>query len=180
MKKSIYSIAILAAGLLAASCGNKQTPPPSVTAVEQAEAAEQLPEVKTTIDKNSFTVALPDGWQAMPGDDEDGGKESTIVFKGKDVTELMTAAFMMINVGDDEGKTLDEGIKEFLEESKAQPAEDVKIGGKTYKTFTLVEDSVESPMLVTQENNKFISFIVGKASVQDPEVRAIINSFRLK
>ena len=43
-----------------------------------------------------------------------------------------------------------------------------------------MEDGTESTILVSHEGSKFITFIIGKANVQDPDVRAIINSFILK
>jgi ABC-type glycerol-3-phosphate transport system substrate-binding protein len=180
MKKNLLSIAILAAGLLVASCGNKQAAPAPEAPVADSEASAGLPELKTTIDKNSFSFAIPEGWQSMPGDDEGGDKEGAMVYKGKDATELMSAAFMMISVGDDEGKTLDEGIKEFQEDAKATAIDDVTIGGKTYKAFTATESGMESTFLLAHEGRKFIAFIIGKASAEDPEVRAIVNSFKLK
>ena len=115
----------------------------------------------------------------MPGDNDDE-KESAMVFRGRDVSELMDAAFMMINIVDDEGKTLEEGLEDFRMETQAKQSDDVTIGGKIYKAFTAVEEGTESTIVVSHEGNKFISFIIGKANIQDPDVRAIINSFKLK
>lgn len=184
MNKNVMTIAILTASLLVASCGNKQAAPAvdiasTEPAIEQAQSANLQSEMKSTIDKPSFSFAIPEGWQQLPGDNDED-QEGAMVFKGRDVTELMDAAFMMINVGDDEGKTLEEGLEDFRKETKANQSDDVMIGGKTYKAFTAVEDGTESTILVSHEGSKFITFIIGKANVQDPDVRAIINSFILK
>lgn len=184
MNKNMMNIAILTASLLVASCGNKQAAPAVDVeslqpAIEQAQSAGQQSETMNTIDKPSFSFAIPEGWLQMPGDNDDE-KESAMVFRGRDVSELMDAAFMMINIVDDEGKTLEEGLEDFRMETQAKQSDDVTIGGKIYKAFTAVEEGTESTIVVSHEGNKFISFIIGKANIQDPDVRAIINSFKLK
>jgi major membrane immunogen (membrane-anchored lipoprotein) len=186
MKKNFIHIAILVAGMLLTACGNKQTVPAVIAEggetgqAEQTAAQQQMAAAKSTINKKSFSIALPEGWQSMPSDDGEDGKESLIVFKGKDMTELMSAAFMMVSVGDSDGMSLEDGISEFEKDTKAKAGKDITINGKTYKAFTAVEDGQESTFLFAQEEEKFISFLIGKSDANDPEIQTIINTFKLK
>ena len=184
----LMSSTVIGSSLLLTSCGgNKQTHLQTVAEELAAESAAQSADdlssepqtaALTTVDKPTFSFTIPDGWLPMPGDNE--AQESAMVFKGKDVTDLMDAAYMMVTLGDDEGKTLEESMVDFLIATQAKQIDDVTIQGKTLKAFTVDEDGMHSTILVAHEGHKFVTFTITKTTAQDPGVQTIIGSFKLK
>lgn len=184
----LMSSTVIGGSLLLTSCGgNKQTHLQTVAEELAAESAAQSADdlssepqtaALTTVDKPTFSFTIPDGWLPMPGDNE--AQESAMVFKGKDVTDLMDAAYMMVTLGDDEGKTLEESMVDFLIATQAKQIDDVTIQGKTLKAFTVDEDGMYSTILVAHEGHKFVTFTITKTTAQDPGVQTIIGSFKLK
>lgn len=79
MKKAFFNVAIVAAGLFVASCGNKSgnsaeaadsttvAEQPEATPAEEtkAETAETLPTGPCTIEFDMFSVDVPEGWKVL-------------------------------------------------------------------------------------------------------------------
>lgn len=179
MRKQVLTIAMMAVALLVASCGNKSGNNASgadstqVAPKNEAKASE----VKTTYEKKLFSVGAPEGWETMPNDDP----ESTdiMLLKGG-IENVMKDAFVIAEVRPTEGETLESGMKEAEEDGKAKVLDDVTAGGFTYKHLYLEEGEMPGHILVAQQGDQFITFTIGKADVDDPDVQAILQSFKLK
>ena len=178
MKKQVLTIAIMAVGLLVVSCGNKTgnaAGGADSTAVVKADV--KASDVKTTSEKKLFSVGAPEGWEAMSDDDPES--TNIMLLKGG-MENVMKDAFIIAEVRPTEGETLESGMKEAEEDGKAKVLDDVTAGGFTYKHLYIEEGEMPGHILVAQEGDQFITFTIGKADVDDPDVLAILNSFKLK
>lgn len=186
MKKNILSIAIVAAtACVVVACGNKSvnnTGSADSTEVagvpEKTEIEQNLPEVKTGFDKKTFAVSVPEGWNTTPNPDTESS--DIMVFKG-DMEKIMTSPALIINVDEPEdGKSFDDAIKTVDEDTNTKAIDDVTIGGRTFKGFQMTEGEVTGTILCAEENGKMISVTIVNTQVDDPEVRAIIRSLKVK
>ena len=177
MKKSIFSFAILAVGLLMASCGNKSANNAAGGESENTEVAENLPELKATYEVKTFTAGAPEGWNTMgePNTEDNG----LMLFKG-DISNVTKNPCVIIDVEQsEEGKSFDDGIKE-VEASGTKAIPDLTIDGKTYKGFEIMEGETKGYILCREEGGKIISVTLANCQSTDPEVLAIMKSMKLK
>ena len=178
MKKSLFSLAVLAVGLLMASCGNKSANNAAGGESENTEVAENLPELKANYEVKTFTAGAPEGWNIMGGEPsmDDNG---LMLYKG-DISEVTKNPCVIIDVEQsEEGKSFDDGIKE-VEESGTKAIPDLTIDGKTYKGFEIVEGETKGNILCREEGGKIISVTLANCKPTDPEVLAILKSMKLK
>ena len=180
MKKVLFSFAILAATAMMVACGNKSQQ--NTEEQDTAAVAEEQPSetasvaIVKTIDKDAYSIGLPEGWSAMSQ-----GDTQCMVYKGSDAkpSEALNGTWVSMEISPSEDKTIEEGIKEMIEEMGAKQLDDVTIGGTTYKQCSYVEDGVESRILVSGTDN-LVSFMMAHTTPDDPEVQAIISSLKLK
>ena len=190
MKKVLFSIALATVALV--SCGNKPAPnadsqeavaSEQSTDVQEAAAPEQGAEeapavaLPTTIDKGTYTIGLPEGWSTLSANDT-----GCYMYKGdgKKPSEAVSGTFIIMQVHPSDGKTIEEGIKEAVDNMAAKQLDDVTFGGITYKQLSYTEDGVDGRILVTIDDKQVISFLMARTTPNDPEIQAIINSFKKK
>ena len=171
MKKVLFSIAVLAVVATMTACGNKSAQPvegqdDAATSEQSAEAQseEAAPAVAlaTTIEKGTYTIGLPEGWSTLSANDK-----GCYVYKGdgKKPSEAVNGTFIIMQFQPSDGKTIEDGIKEAVDNMAAKQLDDVTFNGTTYKQLSYTEDGVDGRILVTTD---------------DTEIQAIINSFKKK
>ena len=176
MKKSIFSIAILAASFcMMASCGNKSgnnAAGADSTEVAPEVAVQNLPEVKTSFEQKTFTVSVPEGWDTTPN--RDAETSDIMVFKG-DMEKIMSIPCVIINVDVlEDSKTFEEGVQAVQDESGAKPIDDITIDGKTYKGFELKEGEVTGTIMAREENGVTLKLPSGEVRRFLPNCRAVV------
>lgn len=184
MKKNYFSFAILAASFcVMASCGSKSADnaggaDSTELAPEAEETVENLPATKTSFEQKNFIVSVPEGWNTTPN--PDASRSDIMLFKG-DMENIMSSPVMMINVdAPAEGMTFDEAFKALQADSGAQAIDDVTIGGKTYKGLVLTEGENTGTILAREEGDKVIALTITNSGLDNPEVRTIIQSIKVK
>ena len=186
MKKVLFSFAVLAVVATMTACGNKSAQPvegqDDATTSEQstkAQPAEAAPTVAlaTTIDKETYTIGLPEGWSTLSANDK-----GCYMYKGdgKKPSEAVSGTFIIMQFQPSDGKTIEDGIKEAVDNMAAKQLDDVTFNGTTYKQLSYTEDGVDGRILVTTDGEQVISFMMARTTPDDPEIQAIINSFKKK
>ena len=186
MKKVLFSIAVLAVVATMTACGNKSAQPvegqdDAATSEQSAEAQseEAAPAVAlaTTIEKGTYTIGLPEGWSTLSANDK-----SWYVYTGdrKKPSEAVNGTFIIMQFQPSDGKTIEDGIKEAVDNMAAKQLDDVTFNGTTYKQLSYTEDGVDGRILVTTDDKQVISFMMARTTPDDPEIQAIINSFKKK
>ena len=176
MKKHIFSIAIVAAGLLVAACGNKSKDGnPQVTDdgfEGQAPVEAALPEVKTAIDGAAASLSLPDGWIEISSD------RNIDVLKGQSIDEIGEAPSLHFEVKPvPEGKDLD-GIVAMLTENPGFKADgEMALGERVIKNFKMEGDAAASLFI---DGDKFVLAMMTGVKPTDADVKAILNSVKAK
>lgn len=97
MKKALFSFAILAAGLLVASCGNKNE---KAAATEGAEAEVVVPEGYKTHEFAHFTISVPEEFTTSYDASSDNVRfESEAMLKHDDGDEYSSGAYIDCSFG---------------------------------------------------------------------------------
>lgn len=180
MKKSLLSIAILAAAFCMTACGNKSGDnaggADSTEVAPEATAQTEI-ELKTVYDQKMFSVGVPEGWNTTPNNDPE---TSDIMFFKGDMEQIMSIPCVIFNVDvPEDGKSLEESFKE-LEIEGSKPLDDVTIGRQTYKCMEVNEDGQKGLLLGSMDKGKTIGITLVNAELNDPEVQAIIESLKVK
>ena len=190
-RKTFFSIAILAASVcIVVACGNQSANNVNVSSADSTDSAEvaeapaatemeqDLPQVKTSFEQKNFTVGVPEGWNTTPNLDAEAS--DIMVFKG-DMGKIMSSPAVVINVDVPEnGKSFEDAMKAAEAETKAKPVDDVTIGGRIFRCFELTEGGSKGTILCAEENGKMVSVTIVNSQVDNPEVRAVINSLKVK
>jgi len=195
---SLLLVLVLAFSLIACKKDDDQKSPETkaeeqVKTEEKIEAEEET-ESEAKIDETAdvsagkfeneeFSIAVPEGWNAMPMYDQDEKEVSDqiILVKGSD-DPFAALNFPMITVsygGPDNNKLPVD--KDFYEE--AEDLESLELGGKTWEGYTAM--SFGSPMtyLFATDNDRTYQISImtdqpeGSISLEDSDVIEIIESF---
>ena len=184
MRKQVLTFTIMAAGLLVVACGNKSANAAGgadstavAAAPEAAKADVKSSDVKKTYEKSDFSIGAPEGWETMPNDDP---QSTDIMLLKGGIDKMMKDAFVILDIEGAEGASFEEAMKEFQENTKGKLLDDVTAAGITFKHFYIEESEMPGHILIAQQNGKNISFTIGMAEVDDPDVQAILNSLKLK
>lgn len=184
MRKHVMTLAVVAVGLLVMACGNKSgnnaagADSTAVAAAPEAKApSKDLPEVKKIYEKTDFSVGVPEGWETMPNDDPES--MDIMLLKGG-IDKITKEPFIMIDLEGAEGQGFEADVKDFQENTNAKALDDVTLNGLTYKAFYMEEGEIPGTILVSRHKNLNVSITIGKADLNDPEIQAILQSFKLK
>lgn len=176
MKKRLFIFALVGMAVTMMSCTGKtakDTEAQDSTAIVKEQSA-----VVKTIDQKTYSLGLPKGWVTMSA-----GDTECMVFKGSasKPSEAIDGVWVALNTTTVEAKgmNLELAIKAMLKEMGAKQLEDVTIGGTTYKQCSYTEKGVESRILMAGKD-KLVSFMMSRTTPDDPDVRAIISSLKLK
>lgn len=178
MKKCMMTFAIVAVGLLVAACGAKTSIGNQQGTDEVKDASANISGITSTIEHSQFSVGLPNGWQTMPSDDPT--YPGTMLFRGGNEMNLADTGFLMFNLEKKEGKSLEESMTEFENESKAKRLKAMTFGDTTWQGFEIKEGEVTGKILVMEQNGYFVTATITKMELDDPDIKAIIQSFKTK
>lgn len=133
-----------------------------------------LPPIEEEVERDDFTVGLPEGWKVMSNDEY-----CLIVYKGTIEEDYLDGRAVHLVIVPADGVTPDDAIQEMVTGINATVGKDVTIGATTYQTCTYVEDGRDLLLLVTKYIDKLMRIEVEGTDASDPEVRAIVLSMRI-
>ena len=164
MKKTLFVIATVAAGLFVASCGNKSENNQS------AEAGEEKTETTATA-----KVAVPAGWKV----NKDASSENVVNLDATEFGEL-ESVYIFFNK---ELTSAEEMANQYLSgnESTKKMAEDVTIGGLKFKQLKAIDSADVNCELFAEANNGVLEVELSKnIPVDAPSLAKLIESITFK
>ena len=178
MKKVLFSIAIVAAGLLVASCGNKSEENKTAEVDgQQTEAAATTEEASAgaVAECDHFKVTVPEGWEF----NKDTSSENVVNLEAKEFGEF-ESVYLFFNK---EKTSAEEMANEFFagNESTKQKAEDVTIGGIKFKQLKALESADVNCELFAEVNNGVLEMELSKnIPIDAPNVAKLVESINFK
>lgn len=140
---------------------------------EQSAAEAAMP-IATTVDKETYSIGLPEGWAVM-SEDESG----CFVYKGQNPAEAMDGAWVAMKIASSADETVEKALPDMVKEMGAKQLDDVTIGGKTFKQISFTEQGEEARILMA-DYKRAVSFTIMKATAADADVQAVVGSFKMK
>ena len=174
MKKALFSIAVVAAGLFVASCGNKsdnaQTAEASEEQTEQAEAAP----TGATAECDNFTLTVPAGWKYS----ENSSSSTSVTLDTPDYGQFESVTIYLNKEETSAAKLLDQY---FGDGADKQKAEDVTIGDLTFKQLYYVDSSDNNSDLFTEANGGVLVLSLSKnVPVTADGLKPLVESIKFK
>ena len=178
MKKTLFVIAIVAAGLFVASCDNKSAN------TEKAEAEAEKSETTATAEEapagavaecDHFKVTVPDGWKL----NENASSENVVNLDALEFGEL-ESVFMFFNK---EMTSAEEMANQYYQgnESTKEKAEDITIGGLKFKQLKALDSADVNCELFAEVNNGVLEVELSKnVPIDAPSVAKLIESITFK
>lgn len=178
MKKTLFVIATVAAGLFVASCGNKSENNQSAEAGEEktetTATAEEAP-AAAEAECDHFKVAVPAGWKV----NKDASSENVVNLDATEFGEL-ESVYIFFNK---ELTSAEEMANQYLSgnESTKKMAEDVTIGGLKFKQLKAIDSADVNCELFAEANNGVLEVELSKnIPVDAPSLAKLIESITFK
>ena len=135
-----------------------------------------------TIDKKTFSLTLPDGWDVLSAEDDEA-----LVYKGSKISDSLSNPSLNITIRDTDGMSFDEIGQLMIDEMGVIVAPDVTIDGHAYKAFSITEGGVESLVLLynrsadgKEVNTNFAIIFFINTTKEDAEALSIVSSIVFK
>lgn len=175
MKKVFFSFAIVAAGLLVASCGNKNNAQTTEASEEQTEQAEAAPaEAGATAESENFTLAVPSGWKY----NENGSSSTSITLDAPEYGQFESVTIYLNKEETSADKLLDQYFGDGAGKEKSG---EVTIGGKTFKQLYYTDSSDNNSDLFTEANGGVLVVSLSKnVPVEAEGLKTIVESIKFK
>ena len=180
MKKTKRNIVVVAATLLMVACGGKtSTDNPQVAAGTDEPTAEvvELPSIKSNVENAKATLGLPEGWIQIVNE----GDEGTSIDLAKAASrEAMTGdeAGIHLEFGDAKGQTADEIFAALAE--GAETKGDLQLDNLIYKVAKTAGEPTRYELVTVADGKMAYVALTGGAQPEDADVKAILNSLKLK
>lgn len=148
----------------------------------------QMPAISgQIIEVGKFTVLIPEGWFAHPVYMNEALRDDQVnVVKGTDdPAKAFDAPLLSLSFGSKE-RPISFVDKEFYDDSDAKDIEPVVIGGRTFRGYTAKSLGYDLLYLFAEEGGQQFQVVMyynqpeGQISLEDADVRAIIESFNPK
>ena len=173
MKKILFSIVVVAAGLFVASCGNKQEQAPEAAGDEQQTEA-QAPEAGETVECDNFTLAVPSGWKY----NENGSSSTTITLDAPDYGQFESVTIYLNKEQASAEKLLDEYFGDGAGKEKSG---DVTIGNMTFKQLYYTDSADNNSDLFAEANGGVLVVSLSKnVPVEAEFLKPLIESIKFK
>ena len=175
MKKALFSIAVVAAGLFVASCGNKSDNTQTAEASEeQTEQAEVAPAEGATAECDNFTLTVPAGWKL----NENSTTSTSVTLDTPDYGQFESVTIYLNKEETSAAKLLDQY---FGDGADKQKAEDVTIGNQTFKQLYYVDSSDNNSDLFTEANGGVLVLSLSKnVPVTADGLKPLVESIKFK
>ncbi len=173
MKKAFLGIAVVAAGLLVASCGNKAEAP--AAEASEGQQTEQVAQAGTPAECDVFKVAMPDGWKF----NENVSSERVVHLDAPEFGQFESVHLYL----NDEKASADEALDTYYNgnESSWKKADDITIGNMTFKRLDAVDNSDVNCQLFADVKGGVLEVELSKNVPTDAAgVKSLIESFELK
>lgn len=187
MKKVLFSFAIVAAGLLMASCGNQgeknaQNAESTESAAVEAPAQEQSAEASSaeasaTAECKNMTIAVPAGLKINENVTE--ADENLVLLDAPELGEFESIRVKL----DNEYKSAQEMLDQYYNgnESTWKKADDVTIGSYTFKKLDAIDSADENCILFADANGGVLKIDLSKNVPADaPSVKAVVENIVIK
>lgn len=173
MKKVFLSLAIVAAGLFVASCGNKNNENTAEASGEQAEQA-QVAEAGATAECDNFTVAVPSGWKY----NENGSSSTTVTLDAPEYGQFESVTIYLNKEEKSAANLLDQY---FGDGSDKEKSGDVTIGNMTFKQLYYIDSSDNNSDLFAEANGGVLVVSLSKnVPVEAEALKTIVESIKFK
>lgn len=179
MKKTLFSIAIVAAGLLVASCGNKsanaQAEASDEQQTEEAAPAEAAPaEAAATVESEFFTLAVPAGLKY----NEDASSSTSVTLDAPDYGQFESIVIYL-----NKEETSAEKLRDtyFGDGAGKEKAADVTIGSQTFKQLYYIDSADNNSDLFSEANGGVLVVSLSKNVPVEAEVlKPLIEGIKFK
>ncbi len=174
MKKVLFSFAIVAAGLLVASCGSK-----GGNAEANAEAATEAPEAEVAeapaaVESENFSLAVPAGMKY----NENASSSTSVTLDAPDYGQFEAVVIYM-----NKEETSAEALRDqyFGDGAGKEKAADVTIGGKTFKQLYYIDSADNNSDLFTEVDGGVLVVCLSRnVPVEAEFLKPLVESIKLK
>lgn len=176
MKKTLFSIAIVAAGLLVASCGNKSANAEATEASgDQTEQAEAAPaEEGATAECENFTLTVPAGLKF----NENSSSSTSVTLDAPDYGQFESVTIYLNKEQASAEKLLDEYFGDGAGKEKSG---DVTIGNMTFKQLYYTDSSDNNSDLFAEANGGVLVVSLSKnVPIEAEALKPLIESIKFK
>lgn len=181
MKKSILSFAILASGLILASCANKEsaktTDSDSAVATEAVATAPSA----TQVNLDLFSVDVPQGWKVEKASSFNCKLQPEV--EPESEVKSLEGWYVDITIWSVNDFTLKETVENWKGTHEGgKQMEPLTFGGIKFQYYYDDYQYARSSLLVSQlpDNKGLVDIKIVGYTVDDPTVKAILESFKLK
>lgn len=175
MKKVLFSIAIVAAGLLVASCGNKQAQTAEASGEQQVEQAEAQPaEAGETAECDNFTLAVPAGWKY----NKEASSSTSITLDAPDYGQFESVVIYLNKEETSADKLLDQYFGDGADKEKSG---EVEIGNMKFKQLYYVDSADNGSDLFAEANGGVLVVSLSKnVPVEAEPLKPLVESIKFK
>ena len=177
MKKTLFSIAIVAAGLLVASCGNKSANAEATEANgdQTEQAAEAAPaEEGAAAESENFTLTVPAGLKF----NENASSSTSVTLDAPDYGQFESVTIYMNKEQASAEKLLDEYFGDGAGKEKSG---DVTIGNMTFKQLYYTDSADNNSDLFAEANGGVLVVSLSKnVPVEAEALKPLIESIKFK
>ena len=174
MKKVLFSIAIVAAGLLVASCGSKSDNAQNAEAGEEQTEQAEVAEAGATAECENFTLTVPSGWKY----NENASSSTSVSLDAPDYGQFESVTIYLNKEETSAEKLLDQYFGDGADKEKAA---DVTIGDKTFKQLYYVDSSDNNSDLFTEANGGVLVVSLSKnVPVEAEALKPLVESIKFK
>jgi hypothetical protein len=174
MKKTLFSIAIVAAGLLVASCGNKSANAQAEASDEQQTEEAAPAEAAATVESEFFTLAVPAGLKY----NEDASSSTSVTLDAPDYGQFESIVIYL-----NKEETSAEKLRDtyFGDGAGKEKAADVTIGSQTFKQLYYIDSADNNSDLFSEANGGVLVVSLSKNVPVDAEVlKPLIEGIKFK
>ncbi|MBR3479616.1 MAG: hypothetical protein IKH32_02770 [Prevotella sp.] len=172
MKKALFSFAIVAAGLLVASCGNKSGNAKEAEPVE-AEVVDETP-VAAAAECDNFTLTAPAGLKF----NENASSSTSITLDAPDYGQFESVTIYLNKEEKSAEKLRDQYYGDGAGKEKA---DDVTIGNLTFKQLYYTESADNNSDLFAEvEGGVLVLSLSKNVPVQAEALKPLVESIKLK
>lgn len=177
MKKTLFSIAIVAAGLLVASCGNKSANAEATEASgnQTEQAAEAAPaEEGATVECENFTLTVPAGLKY----NENASSSTSVTLDAPDYGQFESVTIYLNKEQASADKLLDEYFGDGAGKEKSG---DVTIGNMNFKQLYYIDSSDNNSDLFAEASGGVLVVSLSKnVPVEAEALKPLIESIKFK